>query len=40
MTYSESLVVGYKKALTSNFLDEGSEYIALLLGKISMTEDQ
>jgi hypothetical protein len=38
MTYSESLVVENKKALTSDF-HKGSEYDALLLGTRSMTKD-
>jgi hypothetical protein len=37
MTYSESLVVENKQALTSDF-HKGSEYDTLLLGKRSMTE--
>jgi hypothetical protein len=37
MTYSESLVVENKQALTSDF-HKGSEYDTLLLGTRSMTE--
>jgi hypothetical protein len=37
MTYSESLVVENKQALTSDF-HKGSEYDTLLPGKRSMTE--
>jgi hypothetical protein len=40
ITYSESLIVEKKKALTSDFLDEESEYDVLLLETRSMTEDQ
>ena len=40
MTYSKSLVVENKQALTSNFWDEGYKYDALLLGTRSMIEDQ
>jgi hypothetical protein len=39
MTYSESLVVENKQALTSDF-HKGSEYDTLLLGTRSMTEDR
>jgi hypothetical protein len=38
--YPEDRVVGYKQDLTSFFLDKGSGCDALLLGTISMTEDQ
>jgi hypothetical protein len=38
MTYSESLVVENRQALTSDFY-EGFEYDALLLGTRSMTEN-
>jgi hypothetical protein len=38
MTYSESLVVENKKALTFDF-HKGSEYDTLLLGTRSMTDD-
>ena len=39
MTYSESLVVENKQALTFDF-HKGSEYDTLLLGTRSMTEDR
>jgi hypothetical protein len=38
MTYSESLVVENKQALTSGF-HKGSEYDTLLIGTRIMTED-
>jgi hypothetical protein len=39
MTYSKSLLVENKQAVTSDF-HKRSEYDTLLLGKRSMTEDQ